>query len=624
MNRLDLLILIGSMVGIAVYGVWRTRGQRDLSAYLKGDQTAGWATIGISVMATQASAITFISTPGQGFQDGLGFVQNYFGLPLALILIAAVFLPMYRRLNVYTAYEFLGRRFDTKTRLLGAALFLLQRGLAAGLTIYAPAIILSTMLGWRLDLTIVLSGLLVIIYTVIGGCEAVSLTQKYQMAVIFGGMVTALVLLLARLPASLTDALTVAGGFDKLHAVDFSPDLNQRYTFWSGLLGGLFLALSYFGTDQSQVQRYISGASLRESRLGLMFNAVLKIPMQFFILLLGVLLFVFYQFEPAPLFFNETAWHRAVTQDHGTATAVLEQKFAGLQVEKKQQIQAWLAARHSGDAVAEQQARALALTTGERAEAVRFEAKTNLLAANPGLKNSDADYVFITFILKQLPHGLIGLLVAAFFAAALSSKAAELNALGSTTTIDFYRHIIKRDATDAHYVKATKWFTLLWGLVALAFALFCHLAENLIQAVNIVGSIFYGVVLALFLVAFFIKQVRGTAVFWAALAAQSLVFILYFSLSISYLWYNFIGCAACVLFSLILQAGCGDEGTTEGGPSPIPPSEPTGSLTERGAVTRSTLPAGPSLRAASNFPLPWACCGSQSRAPSQPTRPILT
>ncbi len=560
MNLLDFLVLIGSMVGIAVYGIWRTQGRRDLSAYLKGDQTVGWVTIGISVMATQASAITFISTPGQGFQDGLGFVQNYFGLPLALILVAAVFLPMYRRLNVYTAYEFLGRRFDAKTRLLGAGLFLLQRGLAAGITIYAPAIILSSMLGWRLDVTIVLTGVLVIVYTVVGGCEAVNLTQKYQMAVIFGGMVTALVILLTRLPASLTDALTVAGGFQKLHAVDFSLDVKQRYTFWSGLLGGLFLSLSYFGTDQSQVQRYISGASLRESRLGLMFNAVLKIPMQFAILMLGVLLFVFYQFEPAPLFFNQAAWRHVVATDSTHVAPAIEQQFAELQGEKQRHIQAWLAAKHAGDQSAETQARAQALADGVRSDALRVQARTIMLAANPGLKGNDADYVFITFILNFLPHGLIGLLVAAFFAAALSSKAAELNALGSTTMVDFYRHLVKREATDAHYVRMTKWLTLFWGLVALGFALFCHLAENLIQAVNIVGSIFYGVVLALFLVAFFIRWVGGTAIFWAALAAQILVFVLYFLLSISYLWYNFIGCAACIGFSLIIQLGLGKQG----------------------------------------------------------------
>jgi len=556
MSPLDFVVLIGSMVGIAIYGMWRTRGHRDLSVYLKGDPNVRWVAIGISVMATQASAITFISTPGQGFQDGLGFVQNYFGMPLALIIIAAVFLPMYRRLNVYTAYEFLGHRFDTKTRLLGAALFLLQRGLAAGITIYAPAIILSTMLGWRLDLTIVLSGMLVVIYTVAGGSEAVTLTQKYQLAVIFGGMLTAFVVLLMRLPPgfSLTDALTVAGGFQKLQAVDFSVDVNRRYTFWSGLLGGLFLSLSYFGTDQSQVQRYISGASLRESRLGLMFNAVFKIPMQFFILLLGVLVFVFYQFERPPVFFNEAAWHSGVQHDPGNQLHSLEQRFAANHAEKERLIHTWLDAKHAGDHKAEAEAHAQAQAALDRSDALRAEAKTTLLAVNPRATANDADYVFITFVLDHLPHGVIGLLVAAFFAAALSSKAAELNALGSTTTVDFYRHMVKREATDAHYVAASKWFTLLWGLVAIGFALFANLAENLIQAVNIVGSIFYGVVLAMFLVAFFVRWVNGTAIFWAALAAQTLVFVLYFSLKISYLWYNFIGCAVCVLFSLLIQA----------------------------------------------------------------------
>ena len=559
MSPLDYLVLLGSMVGIAAYGIWRTRGHHNLSTYLKGDQTTGWATIGLSVMATQASAITFISTPGQGYASGLDFIQNYFGMPLALILIAAVFLPMYRRLNVYTAYEFLGRRFDAKTRLLGAGLFLLQRGLAAGITIYAPAIILSTVLGWRLDLTIVLSGVLVILYTVTGGSDAVTHTQKYQLAVIFAGMLTALIVLLCRLPAALSfpDALTVAGGFKKLNAVDFSLDVKQRYTFWSGLMGGLFLSLSYFGTDQSQVQRYISGASLRESRLGLMFNAVFKIPMQFLILLLGVLVFVFYQFERPPVFFNEIAWKAAVQHDPDGKLRSIEQQFAVVHAQKQRLIQTWLNAKHAGDAQAEARARSEALAALDRSESLIAEAKKALTTADPGAKSNDSDYVFITFVLDHLPHGVIGLLVAAFFAAALSSKAAELNALGSTTTVDFYRHLLKREASDAHYVAASKWFTLLWGLVALAFALFANLVENLIQAVNIVGSVFYGVVLALFLMAFFVKRVGGTAVFWAALIAQTLVFILYSSLNISYLWYNFIGCAACMLFSLLLQTVIG-------------------------------------------------------------------
>jgi Na+/proline symporter len=560
MNPLDFVVLIGSMLGIAAYGMWHTRRHRDLSHYLKGDETVGWLTIGISVAATQASAITFISTPGQGYESGLDFVQNYFGMPLALIIIAAVFLPIYRRLNVYTAYEFLGRRFDAKTRLLGAALFLVQRGLAAGITIYAPAIILSTVLGWRLDLTIILSGLLVIIYTVTGGSRAVSLTQKYQMAIIFGGMVAAFIILLTKLPTSLGDAFTVAGGFKKLEAVSFSFDLNRRYTFWTGLLGGLFLSMSYFGTDQSQVQRYISGSSLRESRLGLMFNAVLKIPMQFFILLLGVMIFVFYQFEQPPVFFNQPAWHQAIRHDSDGKLHALQQEYAAAYAQKEQLIQQWLGAKHTGDARAEAAARAQALAALENGNAVRDKAKAVMQADDPGVKSNDADYVFVTFILDHLPHGLIGLLVAAFFAAALSSKAAELNALGSTTTIDFYRHLLKREATDAHYVAASKWFTLLWGLVALAFALFANLAENLIQAVNIVGSVFYGVVLALFLVAFFVKWVGGTAIFWSALTAQALVFVLYFSLPISYLWYNFIGCAACVGLSLVIQAALGSGG----------------------------------------------------------------
>ena len=559
MNLLDFVVLLGSMLAIAAYGFWHTRHHRNLSHYLKGDETVGWLTIGISVAATQASAITFISTPGQGYESGLDFVQNYFGAPLALILIAAVFLPIYRRLNVYTAYEYLGRRFDTKTRLLGAALFLVQRGLAAGLTIYAPAIILSTVLGWRLDLTIIASGLLVIIYTVSGGSRAVSLTQKYQMAIIFGGMVAVFVILLMKLPTNLGDAFTVAGGFKKLNAVSFSVDPQRRYTFWTGVLGGFFLALSYFGTDQSQVQRYLAGSSLRESRLGLMFNAVLKIPMQFFILLLGVMVFVFYQFEQPPLFFNHAAWAQAEQHDAGGKLKALEQQFDAACAQKKELIHQWLDAKHSGDRPAAAAAQTNALAALDHSYALRAQANATLAAADPGVKSNDNDYVFVRFVLDHLPHGLIGLLMAAFFAAALQSKSAELNALGSTTTIDFYRHLMKRGASDAHYVAASKWFTLFWGLVALAFALFANLAENLIQAVNIVGSVFYGVVLGLFLVAFFVKHVRGTAVFWAAIIAQALVFFLYYTLNISYLWYNVIGCAACVVFSLIIQMAIGSE-----------------------------------------------------------------
>jgi Na+/proline symporter len=539
--------------------MWMTRGHGDLRTYLRGAGNTQWLTIGLSVMATQASAVTFLSTPGQGYESGLGFVQNYFGAPLALIIIASVFLPIYRRLNVYTAYEFLGKRFDPKTRLLGAGLFLVQRGLGAGITIYAPAIVLSTVMGWRLDVTIICSGLLVIAYTVSGGSAAVNLTQKYQIGVIFIGMIAAFFVLLAKLPVGLrlSDAMAIAGGFHKLDAVDFSFNPDRRYTIWTGVLGGMFLALSYFGTDQSQVQRYLSGSSLRESRLGLMFNAVFKIPMQFFILLLGALVFVFYQFERPPVFFNTTVWQRQVERGSGQKLHALEADFNSAQHEKQQLLSAWVAARQSGNFVAAEQAQAAALVAHSKSEVARNETKAVLRAADPRNTANDSDYVFITFILQYLPHGLIGLLVAAFFAATFSSKAGELNALASTTTIDLYRHVIKREANDAHYVLASKWFTALWGLVAIGFALFANLTENLIQATNIIGSIFYGVMLGLFLVAFFLKWIGGTAVFWASILAQLMVFVMFATLNISYLWYNLIGCAACMLLSVIFQTVLG-------------------------------------------------------------------
>jgi SSS family solute:Na+ symporter len=556
MNALDWIVLLGTMIGIAAYGAWHTRHTDHLDTYLKGSKTTRWGTIGISVMATQASAITFLSIPGQGFESGIGFVQNYFGLPLALIIVCAVFLPIYRKLGVYTAYEFLGQRFDAKTRLLGAGLFLLQRGLAAGVTIYAPAIILATVLGWRLDLTIIGTGLLVIIYTVTGGSEAVSLTQKWQMGVIFGGMVTAFLILLARLPHGLGfgGAAHIAGAMGKLQAVDFSLDPDKRYTLWTGLFGGLFLSLSYFGTDQSQVQRYIGGAALREGRLGLMFNALLKIPMQFSILLLGALLFVFYQFQPAPVFYNRVEWQLHANGPNGATFRALKEKHAALHAVKQEKIRSWLDARDRDDVITETAARTAMLAAQAATDAVRNEAKAALTAADPLAKTKDSDYVFIGFILDQLPHGVIGLLIAVMIAAALGSKAGELNALGTTTTLDLWRHFRPLAAHDeARNVRAAKWFTAFWGFVAIAFALFAGFAENLIEAINIIGSIFYGVVLGIFLVAFFLKRVGGTAVFWAALIAQVLVFVLFFSLKISYLWYNFIGCAACVLFSVALQ-----------------------------------------------------------------------
>jgi solute:Na+ symporter, SSS family len=553
-NVADWVVLLATIVGIAAYGAWRTRQVRNLNTYLRGKPSTGWGTIGLSVMATQASAITYLSIPGQGFESGIGFVQNYFGLPLALIIVCAVFLPMYRRLNVYTAYQFLAERFDEKTRLLGAGLFLLQRGLATGVTIYAPAIIVSTVLDWPLDPVIVATGLLVIVYTVTGGSEAVALTHRWQMALIAAGMVTALILLILRLPDGLhfTGSVAAAGALGKLHAVDFSLDPSRRYTVWTGLFGGLFLSLSYFGTDQSQVQRYIGGPSLREGRLGLMFNAVLKIPMQFVILMVGALLFVFYQFAPHPVFFNQAEWRRHAQDGRFRA---IEAEHAQALAQSQSAIRAWVQARASDDAAREATARAAMVAASDRAQAIRAEARAALLAADPRAKIKDSDYVFITFIVTHLPHGAVGLLLAVMFAAALSSKASELSALGTTTTIDFWRHFRPLAAADeARNMRVARRFTALWGIFAVAFALFAGFAENLIEAINILGSIFYGVLLGLFLVAFFLRHVGGSAVFFAAIAAQTLVIVMYFSLNIGYLWYNLIGCAACIALSLVLQA----------------------------------------------------------------------
>ena len=555
-NGLDYAILLITILGIAAYGTWHTRGQRTLKTFLKGSGDTPWFVIGISVMATQASAVTFLSTPGQGYQGGLGFVQFYFGMPIALIIIAAVFLPIYRKLNVITAYEYLGQRFDLKTRLLGAAVFLLQRALGAGLTIYAPAIVLSKVLNWPLTATIIGSGLVVIVYTATGGSDAVNATQKYQIAVIFAGMVAAFVLLIVNLPRGLTlsDTLTIAGGMHKLQAVNFSTNPGQRYTFWSGIIAATFHMLAYFGTDQSQVQRYLTGASLRESRLGLMFNAVCKIPMQFFILSIGVLLFVTYQFERPPVYFDQVAWHERATRENATVAHDIEAKFSAAHQQEQQELQAWINARHAGDHAAESAARSATLAAHDEVESIRKEAR---LAVDPRDKRNDTDYVFITFILDHFPHGLIGLLVATFFAAALSAKAAELNALGSATIVDFYKPVFKPDAPEAHYVKASKSFTIFWGLVSITFALCLSMAENLIQAVNIVGALFYPVMLSLFVVGFFLRRIGGTAVFWGGLTAQAVVLILFFTVPdnrLSFLWYNVVGCLVCICVSSVIQA----------------------------------------------------------------------
>jgi SSS family transporter len=548
-SGIDYAVLFGTLLAIAIYGWWKTRGDHDLGHYLHGDTSIRWGTIGLSVMATQASAVTFLSTPGQAYESGMGFLQNYFGLPFALIVVCAVFIPIYHRLKVVTAYEYLGQRFDQKTRLLGAFLFLLQRGLAAGITIYAPAIILSALLGWRLDLTILLSGLFVVVYTTSGGTTAVSHTQKWQMAVILAGMGVAFGMILNRLPSDISflDAISIAGKLGKLEAVDFSVDPQRRYTFWSGLLGGFFLALSYFGTDQSQVQRYLAGGSLTAGRLGLLFNAILKLPMQFFILFIGVMVFVFYQFEQPPLFFNQPALERVARSEEAANLSALQSRYDAAFAEKKSAL------RRLTNEPATAAATARVRQEQQRFDAIRAEVKQTLKAADPTMETNDADYVFISFVLRYLPHGVIGLLIAVIFCAAMSSSASELNALGSTTVVDFYRPLLHPGASEAHYLFVSKLFTAVWGGVAISFALFANLVENLIQAINILGSIFYGSILGIFLVAFFLRFVRGSAVFFAAIASQALVLALFYSTTIGYLWYNLIGCAVVCLLSVTLE-----------------------------------------------------------------------
>ena len=540
MQLLDWIILIATLAFIVLYGVWKNNSHKNINDYLKGGNQARWWTVGLSVMATQASAITFLSTPGQAYHDGMGFVQFYFGLPFAMLLICLFFIPVYHRLKVYTAYEFLENRFDLSVRTLTAILFLVQRGLAAGITIYAPSIILSVVLGWDLKILVVLVGVLVISYTMIGGTKAVNVTQKQQMFIIFLGMFLAFGFILNRFPEGIgfSEALSIAGNAGKLNVIDFSIDLNNRYTFWSGLTGGLFLALSYFGTDQSQVQRYLSGKSVKESQMGLIMNGVLKVPMQFFILLVGVMVFVFYQFEPAPLHFNPKAVAAVKSSTKATEFNQLEKE----NLEVQRQIKT---------ALLQKDEKLVVLSKQNLKQ--REDAKDIIALAAPDQEVNDKDYVFISFILKYLPTGLIGLLLAVIFSAAMSSTASELNALAATTTVDLYQRN-RGGQSPAHYVNASKGFTLLWGVIAILFASVGSLFENLIQLVNIIGSIFYGTILGIFLIAIFIKSIKGKAVFWAAILSEGIIITLFLFDVVSFLWLNVIGAILTVIFGLILQS----------------------------------------------------------------------
>jgi len=578
MHWLDWTILLGTLGFIVGYGVWRTRRETGSESYLRGGGDERWWAVGLSVMATQASAITFLSTPGQGYLDGLGFVQFYFGLPLAMLVINRVFIPLYYKWKVYTAYEFIGKRFDARTRLLTAGLFLIQRGLAAGITIYAPSIILSKVLHWPLSWTCVFIGTLVILYTTTGGAKAVGVTHKQQMAVIFGGLFVAfgLVVWYLREHIGFVESLQLASALGKTDVIDTSFDPSNKYTLWSGLIGGFFLQLAYFGTDQSQVQRYLSGQNVQQAQRGLWMNALLKVPMQFFILLTGVLVFVFYLFNAAPVHWNSAnveamrsdistslnAGDQMIRRsDDGNATpdrntrsvdpmgrpTEVQAQHATNAAEISIAANEWVTAHRAGEPTDNEQL-TNALTEDKRLrEAYRAEVK----AALPGAEANDKDYIFITFIMDHMPIGIIGLLLAMIFSAGMSSTSAELSALATTSVVD----LVKKERTDGEQVRATKWATVLFGLLALAFAALFSLFENLIQAVNIIGSLFYGTILGIFLVAFFLKRVGGTAVFIAALVAQAVILTIHFSeIQIAFLWYNLIAPAIVVVLAVVLEA----------------------------------------------------------------------
>ena len=590
LDWIDWVVLIATLAIIVGYGTWKTRGRNSAEDYIKGGNSTKWWTIGLSVMATQASAITFLSTTGQAFSDGMGFVQFYFGLPIAMVIICLVFIPLYHRLKVYTAYEFLENRFDLKTRSLTAILFLIQRGLAAGITIFAPAIILSVVLGWNIVTLNIVIGVLVIIYTVSGGTKAVTVTQKQQMFVIFAGMLAALFIIINLIPdeVSFLDAIDIAGATGKMEVLDFSFDLENRYTVWSGLIGGTFLMLSYFGTDQSQVQRYLSGKSMKEMQMGLLFNGLLKVPMQFFILLVGVMVFVFYQFNASPLNFIDASTQTVLSSEYGGDYRILQDKQAVL-FSKKQELSLELAQNEDAslksdlfrlDSIEKTyrlESKFLikkAVDEEYTAEYTKLQNEVEALKQNPeseayleksseltqlykdsakDTQTNDRDYMFIRFILNNLPTGLIGLLLAVILSAAMSSTASEINALATITSIDLYGRNQKEDKGEAHMVKMTKWFTLGWGIVAIIIACFANLAENLIQLVNIIGSIFYGNVLGIFLLAFFFKHIKGNAVFVAALITQVVVLIGWWYDWMPYLWLNLFGCAVVMFIAHALQ-----------------------------------------------------------------------
>lgn len=555
MSILDWIVLSGTLAFIVIYGIWKTTGSKDIEGFLLGDNSMKWWTICLSIMATQASAITFLSTPGQAFEDGMRFIQFYFGLPIAMVIIAMTAVPIYAKLKVFTAYEYLETRFDVKTRSLAAILFLVQRGFAAGITIYAPSIILSTILGWNLAYTNIVIGSLVILYTVSGGTKAVSVTQKQQMAVMMGGMIIAGIVIIQLLPKEMSfmESVQVAGKMGKMNLVDFSFDWNDRYNFWSGITGGLFLALSYFGTDQSQVSRYLTGKSITESRLGLLFNGLLKIPMQFIILFIGVLVFVFYQFHQPPIFFNNNELIKVSSSPYSGEMKNLESKHLDIYTKKETEVKNLVQAIRENNEVQTDLITKKINALQDESKLLKQEAKVIIKKASPDAELKDTDYVFISFIMKYMPEGLIGLLLAVILCAAMSSTASELNALASTSTIDIHKRSFMKKNSKENFLNISRYYTVLWGIIAIGFALTASMFENLIQLVNLIGSLFYGTILGIFLAAFYFKFIKSNAVFYAALFAEVVVLYCYFYTPIAFLWFNVIGCAFVIVVGLILQ-----------------------------------------------------------------------
>jgi SSS family transporter len=555
MRPLDWILLCSFLGFVAAYGIWKTRGKKDIRGYFLADKSTPWYLITISVMATQASAITFLSTPGQAYVDGMRFVQFYFGLPIAMVILSITAVPIFHKLKVFTAYEFLEQRFDLKNRVLGSVLFLIQRGLAAGFTILAPALIISVILGWDFRLTIFLVGGMVVLYTAAGGTEAVYKTHLLQLSIVTAGMAAALFMVFHRLPPdiSFSNALQVAGKLGRLNVVNFAFDWKDRYNFWSGLIGGTFVALAYFGTDQSQVQRYLTGRSVAQSRLGLLANGAVKVPMQFMILFIGAMIFVFYQFVTPPLFFNPVETAHVRNSDYGEAYMKLEADHILLSGEKQGQIRDMLAAieaKKSADlpAILEKLRR-----TGESEAGIRKEAVELIKKEDPLAETNDTNYIFLSFVTRFLPAGLVGLILAAILSASMSSSAAELNALASVTVIDIYRRLRRRDAADRHYLRASKLATVFWGLYAIAFAQFANHLGSLIEAVNIMGSLFYGTILGIFLIAFYFKRIGGNATFAAAIMAEVAVLACFFFTRIPWLWFNVIGCVLLISLAAILN-----------------------------------------------------------------------